>query len=716
MHSESIFSPHWFQVAALTPRLRSHLGVHKHRYRGATWYVLDDRASGNHHRLNEAAYGFVGLLNGRRKVQEAWELANERLGDEAPTQEQVIDILDRLHARNLLEVDVSSDFEVLLQRRRREERRTRQGKALNPLMIRLPLYDPDRLLARLAPRLGPLLGRPGLVIWLLLVTLGLALAGVHWDELRAQPLASMSEPRHLLLMLTVYPLMKLLHELAHGLLIRRWGGEVHELGVALLVLMPVPYVDGKAAGTFPDKWQRAGVAAAGVAAELGLAALALLAWLNTEPGLLRDVLFSVMLIGGVSSLLFNGNPLMRFDAYYVLADLLEIPDLWQRSRRYYAQWLQRLAGLEVAHPAARDRGEARWLALYGALSLTYWVAILCGLVLLASRLSPVAGAVVALWAVVTQLVLPLGRGVKRLWLEADGSGQALGALIRLGTPVGAVVAALFLVPLGGYSEAEGVVQVPEESRLLAGADCLVSEAAVTPGQRVRKGQVLVRCDRGELDASVREVEARLREFQAYVDSHLLDDPVERRLAEDKVASTRRELAALREEQRRLTVRAPLGGRFVVGRSDPLPGRFFAKGEPIGFVQAEHYRPTVVAAIEQDRIGLVRDQGMAVQVRPWRDAAPVVKAAGLRLIPGAVERLPSPALAAANGGSIAAVPDGEGTFLAARPVYLIEVRLPEGTGDWPAGMRASLRLTHAPLPLGTRLLHRLRRLMLDEIHI
>ena len=100
------------------------------------------------------------------------------------------------------------------------------------------------------------------------------------------------------------------------------------------MFLPVPYVDASSSAAFQEKWRRALVGAAGIVVELVLASFALLVWLNVEAGLLRAFAYNVMLIGGVSTILFNGNPLLRFDGYYVLADLLEIPNLADRAKRF----------------------------------------------------------------------------------------------------------------------------------------------------------------------------------------------------------------------------------------------------------------------------------------------------------------------------------------------------------------------------------------------
>src|SRR6185503_545443 len=128
--------------------------------------------------------------------------------------------------------------------------------------------------------------------------------------------------------------------------------------IMLLVLSPVPYVDASSAWAFQDKRKRMMVGAAGIAVELFLGSLALFVWLAVEPGAVRAVAYNVMLISGVSTLLFNGNPLLRFDGYYVLADAIEIPNLGTRANRYLGYLFQRyVLGVPDAESPAQSAGE-----------------------------------------------------------------------------------------------------------------------------------------------------------------------------------------------------------------------------------------------------------------------------------------------------------------------------------------------------------------------
>ena len=175
-----------------------------------------------------------------------------------------------------------------------------------------------------------------------------------------------------MLLWITFPFVKALHELGHGFAVKRWGGEVHEMGIMFLVFMPVPYVDASAASAFQSKYQRMVVGSAGMLVEVFIAALAMFVWLNVEPGMIRAVAFNVMLIAGVSTVLFNGNPLLRFDGYYVLMDWLEIPNLGSRANQYIGYLIQRYPfGIRNAQSPVSARGERGWFVFYSIASFCY---------------------------------------------------------------------------------------------------------------------------------------------------------------------------------------------------------------------------------------------------------------------------------------------------------------------------------------------------------
>src|SRR5262249_35067705 len=163
----------------------------------------------------------------------------------------------------------------------------------------------------------------------------------HWPELTNNLSDRVLAVDNLLVLYLAFPVIKMLHELGHATATKAGGGEVHDLGIMVLVLLPVPDGGAAASAVFKAKYRRAMVGAAGIAVELFIAALAFYLWLLVEPGLLRATLFNVMLIASVSTVLFNGNPLLRYDAYYILADLIEMPNLAGRSTRYWGYLIER---------------------------------------------------------------------------------------------------------------------------------------------------------------------------------------------------------------------------------------------------------------------------------------------------------------------------------------------------------------------------------------
>jgi putative peptide zinc metalloprotease protein len=405
-------SASWYRVAALRPQLRAHARIQRQRFRGQAWYVLHDSAAGKLHRFSPAAYRVIQLMDGERTLAAIWDEVAAAAGAAAPTQDEVIRLLAQLHAGDLLQADLPPDVEELAERSRKQKRQKLWQSFINPMSIRIPLWDPDNFLDRSWPLLKGLFGPLGPALWLLVVLPALLLAGLHWHELTANLSDQVLATRNLVLLWLVYPLLKALHELGHAYAVKSGEGEVHEMGIMLLVLAPIPYVDATAAGAFRSKWSRALVGAAGILVELFVAGIAMFVWVLVEPGLLRAIAFNVLLVAGASTLLFNGNPLLRYDGYYVLSDLIEIPNLGNRSNQYW-QWLAKryLFGLKSIERPPASVGERRWFVFYGAASFIYRTLVMIAITLFIAGEFFVVGVVLALWAAITMFALPIGKGL-----------------------------------------------------------------------------------------------------------------------------------------------------------------------------------------------------------------------------------------------------------------------------------------------------------------
>ena len=714
--TDTLFSPSWYRVAALKPRIRAHVQIHRQAFRGKVWFVLQDYAAERSHRFSPAAHRFIGLMDGERTVQEVWEATCAHLGDEAPTQEETIRLLGQLHAADALLCDVPPDSMEVFRRYERHERQLWKRRFMTPLALRFPILDPDRFLVRTLPTVAPLFGWLGAVIWLIVVTLGAVLAAAHWTDLTKDITDQVFSPQNLVLLWFVYPVVKVFHELGHAYATRKWGGEVHEIGIMLLVLTPVPYVDASAATGFRDKRQRMVVGAAGIAVELFLGALALFVWLNVEPGVVRAIAYNVMLISGVSTLLFNGNPLLRFDGYYVLSDALEIPNLGARSNQYFGYLFQRyVLGAKDATSPAETQGERVWMLIYAITSFVYRLLIMFAIVMFIAGKFFIVGVLLAIWALATQVVMPIGKNLSFLVNSPTLRRNRGRSLIVSAVIATVVLVVLFVVPAPSWTRAEGVVWAPEEAQVRAATEGFVADLLVASDSEVVRGQPLIKAVDPFLTASVAVLEAQLQELTAQHDDVLFNDRVKAAMIAKEMAALQASLERSRERERDLVWSSPGEGRFVLPNAVDLAGRFVTKGQLLGYV-LQPKALTVRVVLAQDDIAQVRQHTKSVEIMlaGW-DARPVV-AKIHREVPGGSADLPTAALGSTGGGQFAVDPrDSKGVKTLTR-VFQLELELPAAEGSPYLGSRVYVRFDHGHEPAAFQLYRSFRRLVLRRFDV
>ncbi|QSA97862.1 hypothetical protein [Methylococcus sp. EFPC2] len=714
--SESLFSPSWYRVASLQPRLRSHARVHRHHYRGQLWYVLQDTLAGRYHRFTPAAHYVISLMDGQRTLQTIWTLTTEHLGDDAPTQEEMIRLLGQLHAGDLLLCDVTPDNLELFRRFLRQERQKWLQRLWSPLSLRFPLIDPDHFLTRWEFLVRPLFGGFGALLWLLVVGSAVVLGASHWNELTQNAADRVLAPSNLLILFLVYPLIKGLHELGHAFSTKVWGGEVHELGVMLIVLMPVPYVDASAASAFRDKRRRMVVGAAGMLVELFIASLALFVWLNVEPGLVRSVAFNVILIGSVSTLFFNGNPLLRFDGYYIFADAVELPNLASRSNQYLAYLAQRyLFGLHDAKSNVGTEGERIWLTVYGVASFAYRLFVTFSIILFIAGKFFVVGIVLAIWAVATMVAVPLGKNIHFLLNSpAIEKKRARAISVTAGLLLAAVLL-LFGAPFPLHTQSEGVVWLPDKAHVRAETAGFVRRLLVAPNSRVKSGDALFETEDPLLARQLAVLEYRQRELEARYNAEWREDYGKAQLIREELASVNAELERARERVANLTIRSHEDGVLVVPKAEDLIDKWFKQGESIAYVVG-HPVATVRAVVTQDRIGLMRQRVESVELRLAEDVTRIYPGRIEREVPAASDKLPSTALGQGGGGEIAVDPSDKQGAKAFETVFQFDIALPEQSALRNLGGRVYVRFDHGSEPLAWQAYRKLRQLFLSKFSV
>ena len=717
MNARSIQSPLWHLAEKLKPRLREDCNIERQVVRGTVWHVVRDRYSTRVHRLSPAAYGVLMRMDGTRTFDQIWRDVVARFGEEAPSQDQILHTASELYAANLLQSDAEVDESDLAERGRKVRGHLPLANLKNPMLMRIPLVDPDRFLGATVHLVRPFCGLLGGALWLgVMIWLGIQMV-VHWQELTNDIADRVLAAQSLITLVLIYPLLKILHELGHAYAAKLAGTEVHEMGIMMLTLLPAPYVDASASAIVPAKWKRALIAAAGMMVELSVAAIAMLVWLNAEPGLLRSIAYDTVLIASVSTLIFNGNPLLRFDAYYIFCDLLELPNLGSRSQRYYNYLLQSyLFGVKdtVATPAAP--GERFWFLLYAPASFVYRMTTIFSVVLLISTQYFVVGVVLAVWMAFVSFVWPVLKGVKFVlvspslgkvrWRAVTVTAAFLAAIVLLGA----------VLPLPNGTVTRGVVWIPQEARVVANAAGVLSKVLVEPGTAVVAGDPLIRLDDPLIASKRRKALARLAEIEARLVSAQARTPYEAELLQRQKELAADELRDIERQNNDLVVRSPAAGIFVVPHLAELSDNFVKRGQLVGYVMTDR-SPPIRTTIPEGEIEYVRDRTAAVSIRfdeaPW---TPIGAARIERQFPQSTRLLPSPALSSVNGGPFAPDPNAKEKETSLEAFFEIDIATPDQLilDRW--GQRVWVRFDHGASPVLGRIYRAGRQLFLGRFHV
>ncbi|NMT65002.1 zinc metalloprotease [Marinobacter orientalis] len=713
---KSHFSHHWYRVANLKPALRNHVEIHRQRMRGKTWFIIQDAQSGKYFRVSPATRAMLLRLDGSETIDTIWSEEGQKLGELQPTQAEVIQLIAQLYRADLIRGDVPPFMAEFIDRSDKTARQNLLVRYKNPLALRFPLVDPDSFFEKGLPFVRLLFSRWGVIFWALLLVLGSLLATMHWGELTNNLSDRVLSANNVLLLLLLYPVIKVLHELGHGFTVKSLGGEVHDIGLMLLVFMPVPYVDASSSAVLKNRWHRAAVGAAGIMVESGLAVIALFVWLAAEPGIVRAGAFNVMMIGGLSTVLFNGNPLLRFDGYYVLSDILNIPNLGARSNKYLLYLIQHyLFGMREVESVATSKGEARWFIVYGISAFVYRMIIMVAIALFVATQFFFIGILLAALAVLNAVVLPLFKGIKYLFSAHElGQNRRRAKLVSFGA-VATLGLLLFVIPARHVTESQGVFSLGEGGAVINTAAGFVAELPLESGTLVEVGTTLLLLEDEELDTQVRSLGAELREFQNSFAAVNLFDQVQANILKEQIARTEATLAHYLSRQEGLTIKARRAGIFILPSSTDLLGRYVSEGKTIAYVVPVQVREAQVV-VSSDRSSLVSDDTQSVEVRVEGAIDQLIEAKILRQAPSALISLPSAVLSSEGGGSVAVNPQKDGQLEPLQKHYRFDIELLSEPEQAPVNARVHVHFVHSDKPIGLQWIRTARQTFMSLFNV
>ena len=719
------FSESWYRVCSLRPRLRATVQAHRQHFRGRMWHVLQDPSNTEFFRLNSAAYHFVAMLDGKRTVAEVWKACNEQLGDSAPTQGEAIQLLGRLYGSNLLQAELTPDTESLFKRFQKRRTREVQSFLMNLLFVRIPLLDPDRFLDRWLGVFGRLFSWYGFALWIALLAVGFYFLAGRWGEL-SKGASNVLSTENLPYLYLGFALVKVFHEFGHAFACKKFGrlagtsGEVHVMGIMFLVLTPMPYVDASTTWTLRRKWHRVLVSAAGMIVELGIAGIAAVLWARSSEGTLAHAIaYNIMFVASVSTLLFNGNPLLRYDGYYILSDILEIPNLAQRGKQYIYYLVKKYVwNVRKPHDPGHSAGEKGWMVVYAIASMIYRVFISVAILLFIADKLFILGAILAIAAIIAWVFVPIGKFIH--YLVSDGELMRVRARAVLSTLVFAalVVGSVGMIPLPDRTRVEGIVEPDRMAVIHAGTDGFLAGFLGSDCQVAADGAPLLEGKSRELEAQLAMLEAERRSAVARYNQHWgKRELAQAQVAQEEIGAVDDQVTRVREQIASLEVRSPIAGEWVSPDIERSKGAYLHRGDRSGLV-ASLDALVIRATAGQDVAGRLKAEvtphvEIRVQGAPDQGTGGEIR----RILPAGQERLPSAALGFQAGGSMEVEADDKQGTHASERFFEIEV-IPQMDGHIRLlpGQRVIVRFEMTKKPLVLQAERWLLQLIQRRYHI
>jgi putative peptide zinc metalloprotease protein len=695
------------------PRLRRGLRFTPVIEKGKSWYILEDPFRNTYYRIGVEEYLFVSRLNGSRDFRSLLQSV-EKDCDVCLGNEQGQAILQWLQDRQLLQDETGRHLPLALEQEEASAR-LRRFSRLNFISFKISLFNPDRFLDRVYPALSWLTGRPFFIFWSILAVLALGILVSGWPEFTDQVTGFFS-PANLLLIWLIWFLLKLFHELLHALVCRRYGGRIYDFGLLFILFIPLTYIDATSSWTFSSKWQRMHVAAGGIFAELCVTWAAVLVWAMTPDTVSRLIAHNTVMVAGVSSLLFNGNPLMRFDGYYLLSDLISIPNLYSRGIAFVKSVAARIF-LGIRNEGMAERGvKGVFIKCYGMAVYIWRILVIISLGYLASRMGGGFGMFAALGGVMIWVGIPLTSFFTRLRFYKKNDPVIHNRfLIRFLVILICAGAGIRYIGWEDRIRIPAVVEYRHQYGVRPAVDGFVAEIKVAAGERVHTGQLLAVLENKELrfrfmTLLLRRDKLALKERLARSRGKLNEVQIIR----EQMLVLEKELDERKKDIAALNVLAPGTGTVAGSGLDSLLGRFIFRGREIIRIVSRDQKYLVASCSQNDidRVRVLVGKGVTTDMR--NSGSGIFTAVLEKISPVAATDLIHPALGAVFGGPLnvrrRVVREEAGSqyyrYELFGPRFQLEIALPEDLKDrLRVGQTATVRVRGNKVILWRRIVSR-----------
>jgi len=647
----NIFSEDWYKVSELNIGLLYTIDIHKQYHRGRLWYVIHEKYNNKYFRITPESYKFLMVLTPKKTVNEVWENYLEKFPEITPSQDELIQLLSQLHQFNILFYKNRPKNEHIFDRHVKKKKSELKNKFISFMYIKIPLFDPEEYLEKFKELIGLIFNIKTLVIWFIVVLFGIKTFFENYHNFSSES-EGMLSPSNIIYLYISLVILKILHEFGHSMMTKKFGGEVHAMGVMFIIFTPLPYMDASSSWSFRNKWHRVFVGFAGMLVELFVAAIAAIIWANTGAGLVHALAFNMMVIGSVSSLLFNGNPLLKFDSYYMLSDYLEIPNLQKRSKDIFYYIAEKyIFKIESSFAYFTTVKENILLMLYGISSLMYRFFVTLVIAMFVSDEFFAIGVIVVLMSVYMWILKPFYTFIKYLFTSSKLYKNRKYAVSISSLFGGLIVILICFIPFPDSIRASGVVQSDKFINVFIPTEGVLKNIYVKNGQYVKKGELLFELENDELPIKIKLLNAQLKEMKSYQlksRNESISDlkPIEKRISllKDSLNHTKQKIMDLK-------VYSKSEGVLVTNNIVKLKNSWLKVSEKVGsIVPKENYK--FIAVVSQEKASSLFNLDISnanIKIKGNYDKN--IEITNIKVIPYEKHQLPSPALGWLGGGEI-----------------------------------------------------------------
>lgn len=577
------------------PGLRKDLGILRQVQMGEVLWIVKNPATSKYFRFKDAQWRLIRLFNGVRTRADIMAAFNRMAGPDAITLERVLEWEEFLRERELIEQSVAERSLTLLDKYRslRQKKAEEGSEGFNPFFIMFHVVDPDRFLTRTVKYVS-WIWTPPVAILIVIASLWTAVIFIgHWGPLWSGTMDLyhfLGKPfRDIIQFFFIISIIGAIHELAHAYPLKKYGGECHDIGIALFYFTPAFYCDTSDSFLFKNRFKRLWVTAAGVYSEVAICSIATILWVASYPDtLVNQLAYKTMLFTGISAVFFNINPLIKVDGYYALTSLLQMPELREAAWRRIGSWFQKnILRLPVDVPETTRR-KKRIYWIYGLLSMAYTATIMFVIYRLFRnfyyKYFPNWG-VVFLIVTLAQVFRKKARTAIRVskLFYLDKKELVMSRRSRTPVLVGAAILLLLLfVPWTRRTiQEEGILRPASRVTLQAPEDSVVSQVLVEEGDAVEVGQPLARLASPAAEEQVQRLAAEEDLFEKESSRNRAAADAARTFQAQQRAESAR-FAHERAVSRRgfLLLKSPIAGRILTHRPQDMSGRFVLEGSEL----------------------------------------------------------------------------------------------------------------------------------------